>query len=313
MSEDIEQNEVIEETPEESVETTEAEVEIDPSESVEAERDALKRAEEEDSADKTDGPSESILQKIKNKLTGNKEKEETSKEEAIPDNFSAAARDAGWSDEDIVEFASGYKNEELEDMIQFLVDGEEVEEDEEVEEKPKEEVKEVKEEKKDDEVAKLRAELDSIKKALEEGKATEKKNETKAMGDQAESFLDKASESFEVFGKAKELPKFPDGRLIPNSPQYKARAELLGHALKFYTMGEGWPSALENALTMYKGKHLEKDIERRVIQNLKRNSKKLSPDRQGKITEKKYVDETAREADVVVQAARKAGLKKFDK
>jgi len=284
---------------------------IDPSESVEAEKDVLAKIEEHE-ADKTEGPSEGILQKIKNKLLGKETPEEDATGHDIPEDFTTAASEAGWSEEDIIKFASDYNDDELKEMISYLEspDEEEVEE-EKVVVKPKEEVK-VDKPVENEEVKKLKEELAELKKSIDEVKESKKEKETQAMGDQAETFLDKTSEKFDVFGKAKDLPKFPDGRLIPNSPQYKARAELLGNALKFYTMGESWDGALENALSMYKGKYLERDTERRVIQNLRRKSEKLSPDRYTKITEKKYKDETERQADVVKTATKKAEAKKFD-
>lgn len=302
----------------EAVESTETEVNvIDPSESVEAEKKVLEGLEKEKVEEKeeyTDGPSKGILSKIKSMMTGKKEEVAEEKSE-IPDSFTDAARKVGWSDEEIVEFASKYKDTELNEMAAYLSPEETNEEKEETKvekiEAKIEEKKESKEDTKESEAIKaLRAELDTLKGALAEVKETRKKGEAKVMGQLAEDFLDKASETFDVFGKGKDMPKFPDGRLIPTSPSYKARAEVLGYALKFHSTGLSWDNALKDALTLYKGKYLEKDIERNVIKRLKASEEKLSPNRYNKVTEKTYVDETEREADVVIQAARKAGVNK---
>jgi hypothetical protein len=305
----------------EIVEQVETKVEnIDPSESVEAEKkvlEGLKKEKKEAKEDHSDGPSDGIISKIKSFVTGKTETKVEDKGEDIPESFTEAARKTGWSDEEIVEFASNYKDDELKEMVNYLSveekTEEKIEEKDEVKTEKKEEKKETKTDDKESEAIKaLRAELDTLKSALTEVKETRKKGETQAMGQFAENFLDKASETFEVFGKGKDMPKFPDGRLIPSHPSYKARAEVLGYALKFHSTGSSWDTALKDALTLYKGKYLEKDIERSVIKRLKASEEKLSPNRYNKVTEKTYTDETEREADVVVQAARKAGSEKYD-
>jgi hypothetical protein len=318
MADEEIKSEQVETSVESDVNAEEVDVsKIDPSVSTEAEKKAietLKRSKESET-EITDGPSEGILSKIKSLMTG--KEEPVSKEETdIPDDFTQAAQAAGWSDEDIVEFASQlnddgefvYSDEDLKEMISFLYDEEEVVEDK-VETKVEDKKEEKKDEKENPELAALKAEIDSLKEALKDVNQSKEENKISSMGDFAEEFLDEMSEDFPIFGKGKELPKFPDGRLIPSSPQYKARAEVLGYALKLHSGGSDWDDALVNAFNLYKGKNLEKDIERSVIKRLKADAEKLSPDRYNKVTEKTYQDETEREADVVRKAMEATGIK----
>lgn len=325
---------------------------IDPTESVEAEQDLMEQTDEKE----LDGPSEETLSNIEKILkddeynkgedsfdisddfpSDDNEQDEDSDDNAddgeggdIPDEFTNAAKNAGWTTDQITEFASDYSNEQLLEMIPSLSENEESEQEDErdneikrlkqeiesLKKKPSEDEKddnkdETKDEK-SDEIVRLRKELNEIKESLSKVQSSKESESVNTMAKVADEFFDKASESFEVFGTTKDLPKFPNGKLISTSPEYKARAEVIKDAITFYQAGEKWNEALNSALDTYKGRYLEKDIEKRLIKKLKGEQKKLSPDRYNKFTEKKYKDETERQEDIVLQAARQAGLKKFD-
>jgi hypothetical protein len=88
--------------------------------------------------------------------------------------------------------------------------------------------------------------------------------------------FDDTSKEFEVFGVTEKLPKFPDGRLVPNSPQMKARQEVWDTGIKLYQSGVDFDTAMSISLNAYKGANLGKQIERNVIKDLKNREKKLS-------------------------------------
>ena len=158
----------------------------------------------------------------------------------------------------------------------------------------------------------LRQELADLKKeigAVQKDKATQEQlTELKAV----DSAFDKASEKFEVFGKTEELPRFPagprKGQLIPTSPAYRARDEVYSLYTMFRSTGSPVDGAFEDALTWYKGKHLETDVKRNLVKDLKRKETKLSAKRMGKETVKTYDSEEDRKAEVVREAARKRGI-----
>ena len=255
---------------------------------------------------------------------GAKEKETKEGDEKgadIPDEFTDYCLKQGWTEEEIKEFASDLDDKALLAEI--------------VEEEYKEEVavkKEAKEEKSkpaekaaekptNDEIAKLREEF---KKEIEDIKAKEsertkviKKQEEEVMIQTVHQVFDEVSKDFEIFGKTEELLKYPagpkKGQFVPTSPAMIARAKVWDKAVPFINSGTPVKEAMDIALTWYKGANLEKDIHRNVIKDLKKHEKKLSAKRSGKETVKVYESEEERQAEVVREAARKAGIKgKYD-
>ena len=78
-----------------------------------------------------------------------------------------------------------------------------------------------------------------------------------------------------MFGKTDDLPKFPDGRLIPTSPQMQARLEVYGTAQQLKEAGMPGDEALELSLNAYKGANLAVETKRNVIKGLKKNEQML--------------------------------------
>lgn len=243
----------------------------------------------------------------------------------IPDEFTNAALSAGWEEKDITEFAADYNNEQLKEMIPFLLEDEEQPEPE-VEpvakeretpstgktELPKETVDAIKEE--------LRKEFEAELKELKEKAAqVDKANEEfkqQAMVEVINDAFDEAGKEFEVFGKTKELPVFTagpkKGHVIPTSPQFKAREEVYQKARVFIEAGVDVKDAMTDALTWYKGKYLEGDVKRSFVKNLKRSEQKLSAKRVSKETAPHYENEEDEQAAFILKEAERLGIKLKD-
>jgi hypothetical protein len=247
---------------------------------------------------------ETVIEKIKSKISnfmGNAQEEEAG--EPVPEGFAEAAQNLGWSAEDIAEFADGYSDEELLEMIPSLV-VEEPEESEPPAETPEEEEKEVEDSQEDEKIQKLLARIDALEKAQETVNDQNKKQEDKNRVKKASSLFDKLSDEYEVFGKTEGLPRFPDGRLVPNSPALKARNEVWNVAHSLAETGMAFDSAMDVAVNAYKGKHLAADVKRNMIKDLKNHESKLS----GKHTShesQEYADLSG--PDVIREVARRHG------
>lgn len=219
-------------------------------------------------------PVETIRSKIKNFFN----KQEAEPETVVPDDFTQTALNAGWSSEDIQDFAKDYTEDELKEMIPTLLD-EEPEASEPTSDTPKEEeVEESKDEdsQEDEQVKKLNERIEALEKALGKSQEKEEREELIGLVHKASQAFDEVSKEFEVFGKTDELPRFPDGRLIPTSPAVKARNEVFGLARQLTGTGMDFDDALSVSLNAYKGRNLTKDVERKYIKSLKDKEKRLS-------------------------------------
>ncbi len=238
--------------------------------------------------------------------------------EDIPDAFTEAALKNGWAEKDITEFASEHSDEELVEMIPYLAAEDKPESEEKTQEaasKKEQETGKESEAKKDESEAikELRKEIDGLKRGREKDDVVRKTQEQVALMETVDKAFDDANEKVGIFGKSKELPRFPagpkKGQLIPTSPAFKARSEVWDIATTFVEAGNSPKDAMTKALTWYKGEHLDKEVERKYIEKLKRSEKKLSAKRTGKETQKTYASEEDRGAAVVKELARKAGVK----
>jgi len=244
--------------------------------------------------------------------------------EKIPDEFATAAKAVNWSDEQIVDFVSknDYSDEQLIEMIPHLKAQEKEEPQkpakEEPPQKPAAEAAAPPVKVDADAAAKINAYIDkvikektdSLEKRLSQVQDDSSVKELIQFENTANNFFDRMSS--DQIGKTKELPKFPDGRYVPTDPRFKARSQMYDMALLLTSKGQSFDKALMNAAAWYRGLHLEKETERKVIKSLKDKQKRLSPQRYNKITETKYESEEDRRADIVKGAAEQVGLKKFD-
>lgn len=263
---------------------------------------------------------EGLFAKLKNIVSGGKEEqEEEAVEEDIDSAFTEAARKAGWSDDQIVKVAAGLTNEQLRQAIPSIssAEPEEIKEEEkeelsvpdDIDDKLKPFVQQITEALD----AKYQEEINSLKESLGQVEQDKFIKEHVNRANSADSFFDKVSEDFPVFGKTEELMRFPDGtpnagQVVPVGQAFEARNEVWKTACMFENTGMPFKEALTEAFNWFKGRGMEKEIHKQVVKDLKRNEQRLSPRRSSKETAKKYGSASEEAADVVLQAARAAGV-----
>ena len=264
---------------------------------------------------------EEVVAKIQREVLGQpdpKEKEEDGTD--IPDAFTNACLEQGWTEEEIKEFASDLDDAALLELIPELLDKEEKQkESEPAEGQAKQEAKAkaaddtAKKEVANEELAAIKKELAVIKESMGVADKERSAKEEAVLVETVNQVFDEASKEFEIFGKTDELLKYPagpkKGQFVPTSPAMSARREVWEKAFPFVQSGIPTKDAMEIALTWYKGAHLEKDVQRNLIKDLKKHETKLSAKRSGKETVRTFESEEERQAEVVREAARKAGIK----
>jgi len=265
---------------------------------------------------------EDVVAKIQREVLGQPDPKEKDEEEGkdIPDAFTNACLEQGWTEDEIKEFASDLDDAALLSLIPELLDKEgEQKKSEPDKGQAKQEVKAkaaddtAKQEPTNEELTIVKKELAEIKEMI--GKADKERtaNEEAVLVETVNQVFDEASKDFEIFGKTEELLKYPagpkKGQFVPTSPAMVARREVWEKAFPFVQSGIPTKDAMDIALTWYKGAHLEKDVQRNLIKDLKKHEKKLSAKRSGKETVKTYESEEERQAEVVREAARKLGVK----
>lgn len=300
------------------------------------------------------GPSPGFVEKIKEKFWPKKdekeleevdEPEEDSTEEVIDDSqkvekestvgekisddFTDAARLAGWSDNQVIEFAENYTNDELESMIDSLG-------------KPKKKEDLSKEEQQatdalniDDatwnelkesnptlvekilqpliaENKNLKQNMNGLKQSLGAVQKSEAIKQAVEREDVANDVFDKVSEKFPVFGKTEELARFPDGRIVPQGAAFKARNEVWQVATQLLKnsneKGYTFRNALKDGMDLYKGRHLEDVVRQDVVKDISKKAEILTPKKSRKNVVKTYESEDERKADIVRKAAEDAGV-----
>ena len=219
----------------------------------------------------------SFLETIKEKIKSFTSNDEEVTEVVVPDDFSKAALNAGWSSEDIDSFAKDYTEDQLREMIPTL-NGEDSEQSEETLDTPKEETTETKDEdsQEDEKTKKLLARIEALEKAQSETSEEAERKELYGLIQKASQAFDALSDELEVFGKTEDLPRFPDGKFIRTSPQMKARIEVFDLARTLKGTGMDFDTALSVSLNAFKGKNLESDVKRNLIKDLKKKEKRLS-------------------------------------
>lgn len=293
----------------------------------------LKQNEEDVSKDEQEPESkESFLTKLRDKFIGEKpEAEETETEETedeleedIDATFIEAAQQAGWKEDKIIEFAASYNNAELKGMAAFLETPEEeaeAEEEKHTEVDNKTAAEEIEPDKLDEllkpYVEKIAAankeRQDELESRLAEFVAEKQAEERRQTADRVNEFFDNAAKDFPVFGKTEELPTFPEGtpqagEPIPYGPAYEARSAVFGMAAKLNNTGMSVQESLDEAMSWYRGKNMQKEVHNKMVRDLKRNESRLSAKRTQKNTAKVYSDPSEERRAVVLEAARKAGM-----
>lgn len=259
--------------------------------------------EEEKGTEKEEESKQSVVEKIDGMVEDfvNPDPDKTEGAE-VPESFSTAAIKAGWTEEAIDGFCDGYSNEELLEMIPLLTTENSVETEKTSDKTDKSKT----EEKNSQDDGRLEKALERIA-ALEESQDVD--NEERSKREQANlirrasQIFDDKSKEFEVFGMTDKLPAFPDGRLIPTSPQLKARIEVWDLAASLQKTGMDFEDAMSTSLNAYKGKNLSNDVKRNIIKDLKKNEKKLS----GKRTSHESSKNIISGVDVIREVVRRAG------
>ncbi len=239
----------------------------------------------------------------------------------VPEAFVVAATEAGWSEQQIADFASDYTDEELLEHVQYIKESSETpakEQDSSQEKDDKDEEKkddnkdgDTKDGEKDLIIKELRDRITKLEDANEKNSEKEQSDILIKRATKATEILDKLSETFPIFGvfekgKPNSLPRFPNGDIIPNSPQNKARNQVWHLAEKLTNAGEDFEVALSVAINAFKGANLEKSVKRNLIKSLKRSEKKLS----AKHSSHDAVHKAKSGADVVKQVMDKYGNNK---
>lgn len=236
---------------------------------------------------------EGILTKIKNIISGKSSDENIIGEAEVPDEFVEAYKAAGYTEDDLAEMLIDdkgerlYTDEELIEMIPYLsedlsesVESEKSEETK-TDDKQTEKKSEDKVDEKDEVIKKLTERISKLEKADEKNAEKDEQELITELFDNATQVMDELSntDEFEVLGKFDKLPRFPDGRLIPTSPQVKARVEIWDTALKLYNSGVDFDKAMEVSTNAYKGKNLSTTVHRKMVKDLRKSEKKISPKR----------------------------------
>jgi len=247
-------------------------------------------------------------------------------EKDIPDEFSAAAEADGWSVDELIEFASTRTDDELleeaakikaalaaKDAVAAEPKADKEKEKEQPEKvqldaatlpKTPEELNALVDKLVTEKVA--AAYQEQIKEISEDVKSYKADIEQKKLVDdwnRLNNVIDKFGKEFKQFGKLDDLPVYPSGsmkgQLVQTSPEFKARSELYSYAIPWLNAGQSIDESMANALATYKGKYLEKDVERKHIKRLKDHEQQLSGPRFAKDLKKTYSNEREEGIDVV--------------
>lgn len=263
-------------------------------------------------------PKETIIEKIgsmvqhaKEVLSGNSDADMTD----VPDEFTKVARALNWSDEDTKKFTEDYTNEQLLEMIPSLTgaDTAKVDENAKTSDTTKSDSeKKVEDSQEDEGRQELLDRITELEKAQGIRDERSEKEKFEGFANKASDLFDKASEEFEVFGKTDSLPAFPDGQIIPTSPQMKARVEVWDVANQLKQAGMSDDQALEISLNAYKGQHLAVETKRNVIKELKKNEQRLGGKRTSHETVVGGDGKELSGPEVIKEVARRHGMEMRD-
>lgn len=310
-----------------------------------------KKEEEEFLSPGVSGPGKGVLEKIAGIFKGSKktvEDAEDTKEtdeldeaedgdetktdekpeyDEIDPRFISAAREYGWNDQRIIDYAESHSDEDILTMVSLLQDT----------------VKKTQQESKDDEQVKdelfdeetlskyaedfnvskdtirgiaktmtgpladrlnsVSSELDTIKGSLGKREEDEQLKEIARNTEIANDIFDKSK--FSSLGKTKDIPKYPDGSYVMNDPTFQERGKVWDVAQSFYAAGGTWEHAMENAMQWYRGTSAEKEVKRNVIKDLKEQEERVMPKRQEQHGAKTYATEEERKAAIINDAVAK--------
>jgi len=276
----------------------------------------------------------SFLDGLREKILGRGKPVVEEEKPAISTEFLEVAEQAGFTTDQINQLAEDYSPEELKELTELLLefDDEEEEEAEEetnktvAKEEPKELVltEEIKEELKpfieqiqkayEEKLKESLVPLEDVKSRLVQQEAEKAYREAYDNQCYADELFDAISKDFPVFGQTKELMVYPEdhpkaGELVPMGQTYKARATVYDKAVSYQDkLGLSWKDAMDEAVSWYKGKYGEQEVQKKVVKNLKKNEKRLSPKRTSKETTQVFASEHEMKLAAIAEAKRKAGI-----
>ncbi|MHA2063280.1 MAG: hypothetical protein ACXABY_02745 [Candidatus Thorarchaeota archaeon] len=142
--------------------------------------------------------------------------------------------------------------------------------------------------------------------------ATAKKaaaDESAARENIANQVFDMVADTFNEFGKTKDIPTTADGQLDFESGQMKVRAEVYSMAMKFHKANGGsFELALRDAVQHYAGGQREQIAVRQIVKDANRNKKRFTPKPTRRKTVKVFKNSQDKAAHIGREAKRKAGL-----
>jgi hypothetical protein len=129
-------------------------------------------------------------------------------------------------------------------------------------------------------IEKLNQTIDIVNSQSAETKQVAETISKQAMASQVQGFqkeMDKLGKEYDVFGAWENVPRDKDGLVNKNNPVLKARDEVWQSARKFQQLGSDWSTAVDDAVSLYKGKHLEKMTHSKIIKDLDKRKVKFTP------------------------------------
>jgi len=276
--------------------------------------------EEEEDTQEDSGP-ESEGEEIESDDVGDTQEEEY---EEIDPRFVELARKFGWSDDRIIRYAEEHDDTDIVLMTNLMSDA--VDKSQPAEENKGEAgEKELLDSKALLELAEgdakvaaalkraiepLAKRLESVDSVAEEMKKTLSTKQQELQMEEAIRNYETAMEMFDnsgisALGKLEDIPTYPDGTPVTTHPAFQEREKVWDVANAFYARGGTFKEAIKNALQWYKGSNLEKDIQDKVIKDLKKQEKRVMPKRQSATAGKTYANEEERKADIINEALRK--------
>jgi len=220
--------------------------------------------------------------------------------EEIDSRLVAAARDLGWSDDEIVQTAETNIKilEDLADLMDMVDVG-----------KSQPIQTPVVEKEKQDEIGKIelnKEELTKLKEDFGEGAtsviknlagklntAIDTVNTLKGSVDNlsgadaqqqelinmqiANEVFDEASKEFPTLSTTDKLPRTPDGNFISTNRAFRQRSKIFDVAHAFASSGMNFKEAMREAMKWYKGENVKEVVEDKVVKDLNKRKRKFSP------------------------------------
>ena len=147
------------------------------------------------------------------------------------------------------------------------------------------------------------SELEGLKTGLQTQEESRKAQKDISNMEIANEVFDTAE--LKALGNTKEIPKYPDGSFDLTDSVVQERQKVWEIAKLFHAKGGSFKSAMDNAVRWYKGSGAEADMEKRVINKLKKQETKVFPQRTTQKVAKTYGSEEERKADVINTALAK--------